>query len=323
MTAPPMRAAGATSLADAGDQDRARLAAAASALPALGELPAQLEMLPGGLTNRNYLVSTRSGTRAVARVSSGKSALLEIDRAAEFHNATIAADLGVGPGILGYAPGQDISLVDWIDGRTFRPQDLDDSTCLIRVAATCRALHGGPRFVNDFDMFEIQRRYLAVVLDHGFRLPDRYLEFLPAVDRIRAALALHPQPTVPCHNDLLAANIMDDGRRIWFIDYEYSGNNDPFFELGNLWSESDLPPERLVELVTAYCGHSAPRHVARARLLALMSQYGWTLWACIQQAVSEVEFDFWSWGVEKYERAVALFDGPELPHLIEDVSQSD
>jgi thiamine kinase-like enzyme len=225
--------------------------------------------------------------------------------------------------VIACEPAEGVAIVEWINGRTFEPADLDDSTQLATVAATCARLHHGPRFANDFDMFAIQRGYLAVVTERRFRLPERYLSFLPRVETIRAALEVRSEGTVPCHNDLLAANIMDDGKQIWFIDYEYAGNNDPCFELGNIWSESNLGLDRLEELVSGYYGYASPAKLARARLLALMSKYGWTLWASIQDAVSDVEFDFWSWGLEKYERAVAEFDGPEFSRLIDEVQQPD
>ncbi len=135
---------------------------------------------------------------------------------------------------------------------------------------------------------------------------------------------LHASADAPvaCHNDLLAANIMLDGRRVWFIDYEYSGNNDRCFELGNIWSEADLPLDRLEHLVACYVGRPDPVLVARARLFATMAKYGWTLWASIQDAVSEVDFDFWSWGLAKYDRAVAEFRSPELHALIDTVTES-
>jgi thiamine kinase-like enzyme len=120
----------------------------------------------------------------------------------------------------------------------------------------------------------------------------------------------------------LAANIMDSDGRIWFIDYEYSGNNDPCFELGNIWSEASLDPDRLEHLVGSYYGASAPGQTARARLFALMSKYGWTLWASIQDAVSAVDFDFWQWGVDKYDRAVAEFRSPEFDTWIDSIQQS-
>jgi thiamine kinase-like enzyme len=280
-----------------------------------------VEPLAGGLTNRIYLVTAPAVDAVVARVASGKSALLAIDRNAECHNAAAAAEAGAGPRVVACEPANGVSIVEWIDGRTLAPQDLDDTATLHRIAAMCQQLHQGPRFANDFDMFDIQRYYLQVVREHGFRLPDRYLDFAAPAEQIHAALTVQSVGTVPCHNDLLAANIMDDGERIWFIDYEYSGNNDACFELGNIWSESNLDLERLDELVEAYYGYHSPAKIARARLLAVMSKYGWMLWAAIQDSVSDVDFDFWSWGMDKYERAVEEFDGPEFSRLIEDAQQ--
>jgi thiamine kinase-like enzyme len=164
-------------------------------------------------------------------------------------------------------------------------------------------------------MFDVQAGYRAVVAAHGFRLPPRYDEFAPAVARIRRALGR--PATVPCNNDLLAANLLDDGERVRIIDYEYSGQNDACFELGNLASEAALPPELLEVLVTAYFRRPRPSQVARARLFGLVARYGWTLWASIQDGSSPLDFDFWSWGMEKYDRAVAEFDGPDLERLLE------
>ena len=165
-------------------------------------------------------------------------------------------------------------------------------------------------------MFDIQRFYLSTVQARGFRLPDRYLDFEPQVEQMRKALDAAPLQTVPCNNDLLAANFLDDGERLWVIDYEYAGNNDPCFELGNIWSESNLALDQLDELITHYYRREQPSLVARARLLGLMSKYGWTLWASIQDATSEMDFDFWEWGMEKYVRAVDEFDGPDFEALL-------
>jgi thiamine kinase-like enzyme len=170
-------------------------------------------------------------------------------------------------------------------------------------------------------MFAVQARYRRIVAEHGFRLPDRYDEFTGRVERMRQALG--PRVSVPCHNDLLAANLLDDGERVRIIDYEYSGNNDPLFELGNIWSEAALPADLLDVLVTAYFGGPRPDQVARARLFGLIAKYGWTLWAAIQQATSPLDFDFWSWGMEKYDRAVAEFDGPEFERLLDAAGQSE
>lgn len=95
------------------------------------------------------------------------------------------------------------------------------------------------------------------------------------------------------------------------------------FELGNIWSESALSLAQLDELMEAYDGTHVRHRVARARLWGLMSKYGWTLWASIQASVSDIEFDFWSWGMEKYERAVAEFDGRDFGALLEEAQRKD
>ena len=118
---------------------------------------------------------------------------------------------------------------------------------IARIAAACRQLHAGGRFAGDFDMFDIQRRYRSVVASRGMRIPDGYDELAGQFEAMRAALAVRPVPTVPCNNDLLAGNFIDDGDRIWLIDYEYSGNNDPCFELGNIGSECGLSTDALAD----------------------------------------------------------------------------
>jgi thiamine kinase-like enzyme len=284
--------------------------------------PSAVEDLPGGLTNRNLKVTTPRGP-IVVRVSDGATPLLSIDRDREHINSVAAAEAGVGAPVLDYRPGRGLIVFGFIEGRTCAASDLHDVPTLRRVARACRRLHEGPRFDGSFDMFEVQARYLDIVREHGFRLPDRYLEFRPAVERVRAALDVRAEGTAPCHNDLLPENFIDDGTKIWIIDYEYSGNNDPCFELGNIWSEADLPLEHLTVLVEEYYGRAYRHKVARARLFGLMAKYGWTLWASIQDAVSTIDFDFWSWGMEKYTRAVAEFDDDAFAQLLDDARRPD
>jgi thiamine kinase-like enzyme len=294
------------------------------AVPCTAGRPRRVEDLPGGLTNRNLKVSTPQGS-VVVRIPVAGPGLLGIDRDHEYANSVAAAATGVGAPVLHYRPGQGL-VVGFLPGRTLADADLHDPAVLRRVAAACRRLHAGPRFVNDFDMSAIQARYRRIVAEHGFRLPPRYDEFAPQVAAIRAALP--PRPTVPCHNDLLAANFLtcpdgQGGEIVRIIDYEYSGNNDPCFELGNIWSEAALPTPLLDVLVTAYHGRPRPSQVARARLQALLAKYGWTLWAAIQDGSSPLDFDFWSWGMEKYDRAVAEFDGPDFEHLLVTARRGD
>ena len=291
-------------------------------VPTLAGRQRTVEPLPGGLTNTNLKV-TVDGHHYVARLSSPSANLLAIDRAAEHLNSVAAAASGTAPAVVDFVPAARVLLIEWIDGRTLEAADLRRDALLPAVAAACRQLHAGPRFCVDFDMFDVQRRYLDTVQQRGFRLPDRYTEFMPLLAEIRKVLGLRPPDTVPCNNDLLAANFIDDGKQLWLIDYEYSGNNDPCFELGNIWSESNLTDRQLDMLVTSYFGCHSAAATARARLQGLVSQYGWTLWGVIQNAVSDIDFDFWTWAMEKYERAVATFDSPELTKLLAAAADGD
>jgi thiamine kinase-like enzyme len=278
--------------------------------------------LPGGLTNTNYKVVV-DGRSYVVRVSSKDAGLLAIDRENEYVNSVAAEEAGVGAGVVAYLPELGALVLDFIEGSTMSAEDLRRGDRLREVAEVMRRLHGCRRFRDDFDMFRVQERYVGIVQERGLRLPERYLEFAPQVGLIERAMAVRDEGTVPCNNDLLAENFIWTGESFQLIDYEYSGNNDPMFELGNVWSESNLSLEQLEQLVAHYYGRPLANKVARARLWGLMSKYGWTLWASIQDGVSTIEFDFWGWGMEKYERAVAEFDGPDFARLCEDVQRDD
>jgi len=285
--------------------------------------PRTVHELPGGLTNRNYKVTTPAGSY-VARISGAGSELLAIDRDCEYRNSVAAAAAGAGPPVVEYRPQDSMLVIGYIEGRTLGSADVAEPRTITRIARACRRLHQGERFVNDFDMFAIQRRYLAVARSRGFRIPAGYEDLLPQFDAAAAALAASDHDgTVPCNNDLLPANLIDDGDRIWLIDYEYSGNNDACFELGNIWAEAHLSEDCLAALVTAYYGRPRPGKVARARLLGLAGMYGWTLWGAIQHAGSTIEFDFWSWAMERFEGAAAGFTAASFGGLLEAVQLAE
>jgi thiamine kinase-like enzyme len=298
------------------------VAAALDAVDCLRGREREVEELPGGLTNVNLKVTTPE-VSVVVRIGQPGSELLAIDRRAEHANSRAAAEAGVGAPVVQFVEDPVLLVIEYLEGHTFTDDDLRTGGHLPRVAAACKQLHSGPRFVNQFDMFDVRDTYLGIVREHGFRLPSGYLDFEDELEQVRRALAVRPADSVPCNNDLLAGNFIDDGTKLWLIDYEYSGNNESAFELGNLWSEPALALDHLHELMEAYDGQLLRHRVARARLWALMSKYGWTLWGCIQGSVSSIDYDFWEWAMEKYDRAVAEFESPDFDRLLEDVTRDD
>ena len=278
--------------------------------------------LPGGLTNRNYRVVTDDADvplDLVVRWSAGDAGLLGIDRDAEAANTAAAAEAGVGAQVVEYRPDLSLLVITFLPGRGLDDASFADPAVLARAADACRRLHAGPRFTGDFDMFSRQATYLRTVREQGFALPAGYDDHAAAWDDVRRALAVAPRPTVPCNNDLLAGNFIDDGEQVWLIDYEYSGNNDACFELGNTATECGFTPEQVEAYVECYFGAPTRADLARVRVQMLCSEYGWSLWGFIQAAASPIDYDFHGWGMERYEKAAATFRGPDLRWLLEEV----
>jgi thiamine kinase-like enzyme len=269
------------------------------------------ERIQAGLTNTNYRVEV-DGTPFFVRIPGAATELLAVDRANELHNTRAAADAGVAPVVVASLPEWDVFVLEWLAARTMSNQSLNGAGMPARIGATLRRLHAGPRFRDDFDMVRLSERYLALVDERSIAIPAGYREHLDRVPRIEAALARHAPPTVPCHNDLLADNYLDDGERLWLVDWEYSGNNDPTFELGNTCQELGYNKAQATELCAAYFGEASPALLARMRLQMIMSDVGWTLWAAIQAEISTIDYDFMGWAEERWTRATGMLDGPDF-----------
>jgi thiamine kinase-like enzyme len=279
--------------------------------------------LPGGLTNHNVRVVSDDDGPAfdlVVRCSSSDAGLLGIDRDAEHANTAAAATVGVGAPVVEYRPDLGMLVIGFLQAEALEDASFADADVMSRAADACRRLHAGPRFVNEFDMFARRAGYLASVQEQGFPLPATYTDHSDAWADVERALAAAPRPTVPCNNDLLAANYLDDGDRVWLIDYEYSGNNDACFELGNTSTECDFTAEQTEAWTVAYFGTPTRADLARVRLQALCSQYGWSLWGFIQAATSPIDYDFHGWGMHRFDKAEETFRGPELRGLLDDVA---
>jgi thiamine kinase-like enzyme len=292
--------------------DAARLLARKLGLDTTG---LRITPIPAGLTNRNYRLDLGDRT-FFFRLPGRATELLAVDRENELFNTRAAAEAGVGPRVLQHDPETGGMLLEWLPGRTMSNAAFEAPGMPGRIADVLRRLHAGPRFRDDFDMFRLSEYYISVVDERSIRIPDGYREQLPRVALIEAALAAHPLPTMPCHNDLLAENYLDDGRRLWLVDYEYSGNNDPTFELANTAQELGFDAARQEELCAAYFGEATPALLARMRLQMIMSDVGWTLWAAIQAAISPIDYDFWGWAEERWGRASTAFARDDFDDLL-------
>ncbi len=267
--------------------------------------------ISGGLTNTNYRVDA-DGVPYVVRIPGAKTEMLAVDRANEVYNARAASAAGIAPRVIEYLDDMKVMVLEFIHGETMSVARLNEKGMAARMAQSLKQLHAGPRFLHDFNMFRLTEYYLKIANQYDVKIPDGYLEYMPRVREIENAFARNPLPTVPCHNDLLAENYIDDGKKLWLIDFEYSGNNDPTFELGNTAQEQQFDDAHQRELCAAYFGKASDEKLARMKLNMVMSDVGWTLWAAIQANISTIDFDFWGWANERWGRATTKMDAPEF-----------
>jgi thiamine kinase-like enzyme len=282
-----------------------------AAVPAWTGRSIRTERIEAGLTNTNWRVEV-DGTPYFVRVPGTATELLAVDRGNELFNTRAAAEAGVAPPVAAVIPELDAFALEWVDGTPGSNESLRAPGMPARIGAILRELHRGPRFRDEFDMFRLSERYLALVEERSMPIPAGYREHLDRIPRIEAALRRSPASTVPCHNDLLADNYLDAGDRLWLVDWEYSGNNDPAFELGNTAQELGYDGAQRAELCAAYYGEATEARLARMSLQMIMSDVGWTLWAAIQAVISTIEYDFMGWAEERWARAEGMLDGPEF-----------
>ena len=274
--------------------------------------------LSGGLTNSNFKVEVDE-TLYFVRVPGESTELLAINRDNEYYNSKAAFEAGVGPQVLYYLPEYSVMVLEFLNGRTMSKDLLNETGMPTRMAQAIKKLNQGPRFLRDFNMFRLTEYYLGLCKERAIKIPDGYLDRIPTIGRIEKAMEVNPLATVPCNNDLLAENYIDDGRQLWLIDYEYSGNNDPTFELGNTCQEMQFNDSQIAEVCAAYFGEASADKIARMKLNMVMSDVGWGLWAAIQAKISTIDFDFWGWAIERWGRAEEKMDSVEFMGWVRDV----
>jgi len=274
-------------------------------------LDVDITPLSGGLTNENYLVQL-DGKRYVMRLPGQSTELLSIDRENEVFNTKAAATTGIGPRVLEHVAGDDVMVLEFIPGPTMSARALQSQRMVARMAQSFHRLHAGPRFLQDFNMFRLIEHYLRIVDEHRVTIPSDYRDWTTRIGEIERAASVHSLAQVPCHNDLLCENFIDDGSALRIVDYELSGNNDPCFDLGNTAQEAEFDQEHRAALCEAYFGRPDVQQLARMNLFALMSDVGWTLWGAIQARISAVDYDFTGYYTARWDRALEVLRSDRL-----------
>jgi thiamine kinase-like enzyme len=259
--------------------------------------------LGGGITNHNF--RARFGDAdVVLRVAGRRTDVLGIDRGAEHVATAAAAALGLSPEVLAYLPRHACLVTRFVSGDPVDAAQLRAEPCLSAVARALRAFHEhGPQLPTTFDVPRIARSYLAIAREAGADVPALAEDAARLAERIASVLEGGEHAPVPCHDDLLTANFIRSGERVWIVDWEYAGMGDRYFDLGNLSINNgfgDADDERLLE---AYWDEpSTPRRTAALALMRAMSDVREALWGVVQGSVSDLDFDFAGYAAEHLAR---------------------
>ena len=255
------------------------------------------EPLGGGITNANLKV-TRSDGIVVLRIAGRETDLLGIDRRVELQATRSAAALGVGPEVVDFVEPEGWLVTSFVEGEPPTLEQLREPENLMRVAGLLRRVHDGPAIPGRFDSLEVVETYRATALARGGTLPDAYEDAHALGRRIAARRA--PEPLTACHNDLLTANFIDDGERLWLVDWEYAGMGDRLFDLANFAVNHELDEEQRAALLRLYgLGEAA---LGDLDLMRFMSDFREAMWGVVQSVVSELDFDFDAYAAEHFER---------------------
>jgi len=261
--------------------------------------PARIEPLGGGITNQNFLVDVDGG-RAVVRIAGKDTSLLGIDRRSEAAAARMAFDAGVGPEVLAFVEPEECLVTRFIEGSPVPPAQMRTPEQIRRAADSLRRVHQGAPIPGRFDAHRVVEAYRDTATAHGVALPDDFAWAKGVADGIEAARG--PQPTVPCHNDLLNANFIDDGTTLRIVDWEYSGMGDRFFDLANFSINHELAPQDDDRLLEAYFGETREGDVAALRAMRFMSDFREAMWGVVQQGISELDVDFVAYAGQHFDR---------------------
>lgn len=258
------------------------------------------EPLAGGLTNRNYKVSLGADTY-VLRIGVSNAPVHGISRSDEYHCALTAYEAGISPEIIRFFPEEDVLVTRYIEGRPLTAKDIRHPRMISRIITLMKRYHSISNFpqifcvCNSINSYVEQASSLGIDLSRDFKTPVEFLksrcEYLAQPYNIQGA----------CHNDLVPSNFIDDGERIWLIDWEYSRMGDVFFDMANLAGncEFDITHEQM--LLTTYFGSCDRNMLNRLHILRALSHLREGLWSLTHARMKKKGFDFEGYGRNQLE----------------------
>ena len=278
----------------------------------------------GGMTNIVHLVETQN-INLIVRIP-GKGTEDYINRTFEYNNAMAAWRAGVSAEILWADVKKGVMVSKAINEIETMTPDLFSARkgSPARAGVALSKLHNsGETFDFRFELFNMIDDYLKILSTKNAELPDGYHDVVKAAEPVKESLQANSTTLAPCHCDPLCENFLDDGKNMWIVDWEYSGMNDPLWDLGDLSVEAGMNEAQENEMLEAYFGR-APTSAQKGRVIIYkaMCDLLWTLWGLIQLADKNPADDFWAYSIERFERCKVLMQNPTFTEHINAIKKN-
>ena len=275
--------------------------------------PVTPERLGGGITNMNFVVAD-GDARYVVRVGDD----IPVHHVMRFNEAAAsraAFAAGISPEVVHAEDG--VLVLRFVEGATCTAEDIRDPDRLARIVPLLKRVHGamarhlrGPLLA--FWVFHVIRDYAHTLLEDRSRHAGRLPELVDKATDLEKAVG--PIELVFGHNDLLPANLIDDGKRLWLIDWDYAGFNSPLFDLANLASNAELPPEGERMLLTVYYERPPDETLLKSyHAMKCASLLREAMWGMVSEVHSTLAFDYAGYSEDYLDRFERAFAGGIVP----------
>ena len=258
-----------------------------------------------GITNNNFKVIV-DGKAFFISLPGTDSKLLNIDFTNKYYNNKICSDIGISPKVVHYIKTEELLVTEFINSINPVSKSVHGSEKISVLVKMIKTLHGAKLFCRNFNMITYIYHYMTILKKDGF--PKLLFPILDRIDNLGQKLAPYRTHLVPCHNDLVVENIIENQNQMFLVDFDYSGNNDPCFELGNLIVERGYNHNQVNKLVKRYYGKIQENIISRVYLQGIVSDIGWSLWGYVQAKVSYLDYDFNQYAINRMERVTNQMD---------------
>ena len=276
----------------------------------------KVNLINSGITNINFKINVDKRVFFLSMPDSN-SELLNIDYRNKYYNNKICGDIKISPRVAHFIESDNLLVTEFIKSKTTSLTKFQSSKEIKQLVKKIKLLHNAKPFLRNFNMLSQISYYKNILKEE--HLPKELFKYVNNIETLKQKLYLTKDNLVPCHNDLIAENIIKKDNQIYIVDFDYSGNNDPCFELGNLSVEMEYDDEQINKLVRSYYGEINENIISRVNLQGVVSDIGWSLWSYVQVKNSNLNFDYSTHAIYRLERAINKMDSKEYELWINNI----